>query len=164
MDDEQKWDSTDDFLVHCQGLIDLHGWMVQVVSDDSAEMPFAYTVGLCRKGLPEFVTFGLPADVAQAVLNTIATGAASGNFGAGDVLTQVTGGGYDPVLIDVTDSSGVLRVANRLYGQDGPVAALQAVWPDAAFRFPWEPGAGQAAMPILGPIPNVGLAPRKTVG
>jgi hypothetical protein len=48
---------------------DHHGWQVQIVEHD--RRPFAYTVGLHNRGLPELLITGLNAHVSNRVLKSI---------------------------------------------------------------------------------------------
>lgn len=62
--------TTEEYLDVLRATIRDHGWAVQYV--ESENRPFAYTVGLPGRGLPELLMTGLPADTACRVLNSIA--------------------------------------------------------------------------------------------
>src|SRR6201986_5499176 len=47
-----------------------NGWIVQFVQDDRT--PFAYTIGLHERGLPELLVTGMPPERANLVLSTVA--------------------------------------------------------------------------------------------
>lgn len=54
-------------------------------------------------------------------------------------------------------SSTVLLPANSMFaipGQ-GPLPALQVLYPDPAGLWPWQEGSGAADEPVLGPVPVV---------
>ena len=52
------------------GKVQENGWTVQFVQDDRT--PFAYTIGLPERGLPELLVTGMPPERANLVLNTVA--------------------------------------------------------------------------------------------
>src|SRR5262245_172706 len=60
----------EDYLEMLRFTIRDHGWAVQYV--ESEKRPFAYTVGLHNRGLPELVITGQSGDVSCRVLNSIA--------------------------------------------------------------------------------------------
>lgn len=62
------------------GIMLMHGWAVQHV--ECERRPFAYTVGLTRRGLPELVVTGLSPRRGQRLLNIAARRAL-----VGDLLT-----------------------------------------------------------------------------
>ena len=132
-----------------------HGVMVQWVGAGSdGSVPFAYTVGLSVADHPELVIFGLSPEISQGVLNQMAIPVVKKNVrwqpGPND---QIFGGGVTALLVEVTDSSEHLTVANAMFavpGQ-GPLPALQIIYPDKMGRWPWEDGSTVASEPILGP-------------
>lgn len=131
------------------------GWAVQgVLNDDGSG--FAYTVGLSPAGFPEIITFGIPMGIAQPILNELAQRMLNGvMLTAGDVLDNVIRD-HPVTFIEVTDSTTHLTMANRLFGWvDGPVWALQLVWPDLDSRFPWDTGYAidPHVQPLLGDAP-----------
>ncbi|GAB3598988.1 DUF4262 domain-containing protein [Angustibacter peucedani] len=133
--------------------IEQFGWMVQGVAGGADEPSFCYTVGLTPHGLPELVVFGLPYSVSVHVLNDLANRLVNGSQEVpppGSAVSELLADGYDPVVVEVDDSSEHLLLANRLYGVDGPVAALQLVVPDPAYRFPWDPGYDMPGQPVIG--------------
>lgn len=60
----------DDYLDVLRTIIADHGWAVQFVEDESR--PFAYTVGLSLRGLPELLITGLQPRKSAHVLNSVA--------------------------------------------------------------------------------------------
>jgi hypothetical protein len=151
------------YLARIEGIVAEHGWAVQGVfshADDPAPgPPFAYTVGLSgpRFGHPEFVVFGLRPEIAQNVLNDLGERVRRGQrLRAGQRIVDLLRGGYEVELLAVDDSEderAPLYMANLLYGQGGPVDALQVVLPDQHHRFPWDPGFAtgmRTLQPLLG--------------
>lgn len=60
----------DDYLQILREIVRDHGWAVQFV--ESGQRPFAYTIGLHDKGLPELLITGLPPQNSARLLNSIA--------------------------------------------------------------------------------------------
>jgi hypothetical protein len=145
------------YIRNAMGIIEEHGWMIQGVfpveeTPENERYPFAYTVGLAARDLPELIVFGLPQDVAHTILNDLADRQCSsgdGGYGAGDVLDDVVQGGYLVLLLDVQDTTRHLTMANNFYG---PVKALQLVFQDANHHWPWHPDYQDGYLPILGLI------------
>jgi hypothetical protein len=148
-----------DYLARCMGLIDRFGWMVQgvfptkndLLADPANSFPFAYTVGLTARRLPELIVAGLPQDVAMEILNNAASRVVTDGF-------VLTGENYDDILEGyacrfVPTDTARLSVARRLYLN---VVAMQLLWPDNAARFPGEPGFQaelRPVQPILTDVP-----------
>src|ERR1039458_8154788 len=61
-----------DYLDRRRPLIARFGWWVQGVERDRIHPPWAYTVGLAPRGLPELVVTGLPLRRATGLLNGVA--------------------------------------------------------------------------------------------
>ena len=76
---------TTGYLARAEGIVAEHGWAVQGVfpraDDPDPGPPFAYTVGLSgpRFGHPEFVVFGLAAEVPRSSSTTWAPVSAAGS-------------------------------------------------------------------------------------
>jgi Domain of unknown function (DUF4262) len=125
-----------------------HGWAVQFVEDD--RRPFAYTIGLHDRGLPELMLTGLPARTAGRLMNSIAHMIVDD----GTVLAPGMHIDYqDEFLLEVVEVEHPdvhLTFAIALGGPD--IRALQLVWTDACGRFPWEPGwsRGRRRQPVFG--------------
>lgn len=130
----------DDYDKKVQSAIDAHGWAVQAVApatdDDGA--PFAYTVGMTVRSLPELLIYGLPSEVATVVLN--AAGARMGEDGPLQDGQRLSGliQNYDLAVVDAVHTHD-LAMARRFYGND-QVQAIQLVWPDQNGRYPWDEG------------------------
>lgn len=143
-------------LLEMDRLAEEHGVAIQAVGAGEDEPAFAYTVGLARVEHPELIIFGLSMTVAHGLLNDVGLRIARGylTLSAGDTVHQWVRD-YPVRLISVRDSWEHLTVANRLYGTpDRCLPALQAIFPDAAHRWPWEFGSRVAGTPLLGPVPE----------
>lgn len=134
-------------------IIDVHGHAVQHVFGDDTGPQFSYTVGLTATGHSELITYGLPPKGVQGILNAAADKyrGDGGGYHAGQVIYELIGNGYDPVLIDVHDVSP-LGFARRIYGPQ--VRAFQLVFPDDEHRWPWQDGS-EFVVPLLGPVPQI---------
>ncbi len=74
--DCEAFDSgADAFFAKIDQQIAEYGWSVIATGTQlaSGEVSMAYTIGLADKGFPEIIVFGLPAHIAQVLVNTPAT-------------------------------------------------------------------------------------------
>jgi hypothetical protein len=146
--------AVDQYFVRTQKIIDEHGIMVQWVAAGEGSLAFAYTVGLAAHGKPELLIYGLPPDTAQSILNDMALPIEDANWKPG-LSRQIFGDGVPALLVKIIDSMDAeMTITNRMYavpGQ-GPVDALQIVFPDAAGLWPWEEGSKVANQPVKGNI------------
>lgn len=138
-------DQLDSYLIRCMGIIDKHGVMIQAVfpteetiAEDGDPFGFAYTVGLSRHELPEFIVAALPQQVAHSLLNDLARRARDGEqFAPGQILHDVV---MDyPIRLDTVGPLNLDRLGTawRLYPS---VTALQVTWTDMGGRWPEDPG------------------------
>ena len=137
-------------------IIDKWGLMVQCVGAGADTQAFAYTVGLAKLDHPELIIFGLSQENAQAVLNSMGLPvvAKSRRWGPGR-SDEVFAGSMPAMLVEVRDSADYLLAANSMFaipGQ-GPVPALQVLYPDAGGLWPWQEGSTVADEPVLGAVP-----------
>ncbi|GAB3760237.1 DUF4262 domain-containing protein [Microlunatus parietis] len=142
----------DSYLLDVLTKIDDCGWSVVAVEPDigDPEPGFAYTVGLTTAGHPELAIFGLPARLAQSLLNQVAERLVGGeSIRPGDRLERVIGNGLTLTAVDMTDLSE-LGVVTAVYGHAD--RALQLVWPDPEGRMPWQRGYSMTpeAQPLFG--------------
>lgn len=145
--------SVSNYMSKIMDTIESHGWAVQGVvptEDDTDPVPFAYTVGLTGYGHPELIVCGVdPMNVGIVLLNDLGEQVKSGRaFSHGEVPRHLLAGGFDPILINVTDLSR-LAIARRIYGES--VTALQLLLPDKRNRLPWHTGYDMDWQPVLGP-------------
>ncbi|MGE2716140.1 DUF4262 domain-containing protein [Mycolicibacterium litorale] len=136
-----------DYLDLVYGRILRKGWTVQYV--ESEPTPFAYTIGLHDCGLPELLITAVDPQRALLVLNTVAEYciAHDGPVLPGDFMTLP-----DQLIefVEVSQPDAHMGIAIAIYGRD--VRALQLVWADADFEFPWSAAfnPGGVRQPVLG--------------
>ena len=128
---------------HLEALIAQYGMAVYPVMPPGDAPPFAYSVGQQAKGLPELIVFGLPPQVAGAMLYTLAghmeTERAAGRpVGEGFVMVPDIPVRTALLPVTVAAASKYAEVAHER--SKGQASYLQVVWPDEAGVFPWEPG------------------------
>ena len=127
---------------------DHHGWQVQFVEHD--RRPFAYTVGLHNRGLPELLITGLNAHVSNRVLKSIGHMIVDD----GTYLAPAMHIDYEDrflmEVVEVDHPDVHLKYAVRICGPE--VRALQLVWADDRGRWPWEAGwgNGRRRQPVFG--------------
>jgi hypothetical protein len=126
--------------------VERHGWHVIGVMEDREGPAFAYSIGLYHTfGHPELIIFGLPVRVMHQIINLVGEEIRSGE--RFEHLAE-----YDDILegyrVAFRTLAGrhyreYLGFARWFYrGDDFP--ALQCVWPDARYRYPWHPEAEPA--------------------
>jgi hypothetical protein len=122
------------------------GWVVQFIQD---RVPFAYTIGLHQRGLPELLVTGTSPDRANLVLNTVAHYLVEG--GRPVPGERIAIGDELPLdIVQVEHPIAHLKFAVSIYGPE--LRALQLVWPDERGHLPWcaEFGYGQIRQPVFG--------------
>ena len=138
-----------DYLNHLRDLIDCHGWAVQGVERDRIRPPWAYTVGLTRRGKPELVVTGLPLGRATQLLNGVASHVmhAAAPW-PGEQIPLNDGPLIE--IVEVTEPAVHLGVATEFYGPG--IRALQLVHADDHGHWPWEVGfrGVRGGQPVLG--------------
>jgi Domain of unknown function (DUF4262) len=136
----------DDYLDLLRGKILANGWAVQYVED---RRPFAYTIGLHDRGLPELLVTGLEPRQSLWLLNTFARRAlVDGTPKAGNQVRLPAGTHVEVVEVDRPDAHLYMAV-----NIEGPkVEAVQLVWADGRGRWPWVPGFddGRRPQPVFG--------------
>jgi hypothetical protein len=147
-------------------IIRVHGWYAANVNDHSP--PFLYTIGLMHSWRhPEFVVFGLESDGAYALCTGLIDHIRSGmSFSEPGIRTVVVGGDEHRVgfrRVHPTQQELYLGFAMGFMtniGRIGELEAVQAFWPDAAGKFPFEAGCD---LPVydLQPRLDIGLTPRE---
>lgn len=131
----------DAFMGKLDRTIASHGHAVQCVMDNPA---FAYTIGNCRRDLPELFIAGLAPGAMQAILNDATRMMREGTRWADHVKTKDLAIGYETAfrLVDLTMVDTELNIL-RAYCKRRGIAVppvYQLVWPDPEHRFPWELG------------------------
>jgi hypothetical protein len=137
----------EEYLDELRETIRLHRWAVQSVEDD--RLPYAYTIGLHDRGLPELLVTGLLPEPAARVLNGAAAAAVTGRALTPGAHIAV-GGGPLVEIVEVDHPDAHMYFALALGGPD--VRALQLVWADDRGRWPWASGwgNGRRRQPVLG--------------
>lgn len=124
-----------------------NGWLVQYVEHHRA--PYAYTIGLTRRGLPELLVTGVSPYHATWVLNTIARRALAGKeLVPGRQIWLPAGARLELVEVTTPDAHMDMAVA-----VEGPgLRAIQLVWADDRRRWPWAADfdGGGLIQPVLG--------------
>ena len=141
--------TTEDYLNELREMMRRHdGWQVQYVEHE--KRPFAYTVGLHDRGLPELLITGLNAQVSNTVLKSVGHMVVDdGTFLAPAMHIDYE----DRFLIEVVEVAHPdvhLTFAVAICGPN--VRALQLVWADDRGRWPWDAGwrHGRRRQPVLG--------------
>jgi hypothetical protein len=125
------------YLDRIREVIRSQRWAVQAVS---AEVPFAYTVGLTQRGLPELAIAGLPPELCMQLLNRLATRMVDEGLELQDgAKVDKIAQGFAVTVheVDADVAQEVFRVAGSMYGT---VKAWQVFWPDAQGLFEGEEG------------------------
>jgi hypothetical protein len=140
-----------DWLDLLRQTVDEHGWAVQFV--ESERRPFAYTVGLHSRGLPELLVTGMSPERATLTLNSVADYLVNGGRPVfGDLISL--GDEVELCVVQVEHPDAHLNMAIALYGSD--VKALQLVWSDERGHRPWCPefSRGGIRQPVFGVRPD----------
>lgn len=107
------------------------------------EIRIQYTVGLQAQGLPELVTYGLPVEVGQGLLNDCAARLLAGTLSLDTPVRDLGLQHNLPVMFKEADQDKIKGIFGlvRAFSADGFTARLwQLVWTDINGRFPWEAG------------------------
>jgi Domain of unknown function (DUF4262) len=139
--------TTEEYFDEVRATIRTHGWVVQGVEDD--QRPYAYTIGLHDRGLPELLVTGMPPPRAARLLNSAAQAAVDGRVFTPGAHIAV-GDGPLVEIVEVAQPDAHMNFAVALGGPD--VRALQLVWCDERGRWPWAAGwgHGRRRQPVLG--------------
>jgi Domain of unknown function (DUF4262) len=145
-----------DYLDHMRDLIARYGWAVQGVNRDRLHPPWAYTVGLTPRGLPELVVTGMQVTHATCLLNEIASHALHAEFPQPGEQIPLVGGPLIEI-VKVVEPSAHLNLAVSLYGPQ--IRALQIVHADDRDHWPWDSyyRGIRGGQPVLG-VRSVGSA------
>jgi hypothetical protein len=125
-------------------LVRARRWAVQYVwpGPEPDEPAFGYTIGLFGLGHPEVVVVALPPDVAEDVLDRVASLVADGRDLVPGELLRLPGQRTALVVEELPNPGEVVLGANRFYQRPAEfsVPAYQLAWPDSAGRFSWDVG------------------------
>lgn len=140
---------------YAQRLIDTiaeHGQAIQGVfpNEDGTGPQWAYTIGLSVEDHPEVITFSLPHEVAQTLLNDVSAMSRKEPIHVGYYDDIVKGFPVAFIEADPARLEDYVNQAKNLFGED--ISILQMVWPDKAGLFPWDDGYsfGPEVQPLLG--------------
>ncbi|WP_285588078.1 DUF4262 domain-containing protein [Actinomycetospora sp. NBRC 106378] len=114
-------------------LVERYGWAIQFVEGEKVRAQWAYTVGLARHGLPEFVVTGLRPERAGVLLNDTAHGVLchEERWDPGQRFRVSDRMRIEVVKVSRPDAH--LGTAVALF-PDQPLQALQLVWCDGRGR------------------------------
>jgi hypothetical protein len=123
-----------------------NGWTAQFIQ---GPMPFAYTIGLHERGLPELLVTGMPPERANLVLDTVAKYLVRGGRPVPGERMLI-GGELLLEFVQVQHPVAHLKFAYSIYGPG--LRALQLVWPDEEGHLPWcaEFRNGDVRQPVFG--------------
>lgn len=131
--------------------IKTHGLSIMGVSGDGDNPPFAYTVGLTEtKNHPEIIVFGLRAEVAATLFNSLVELIPEGGaLKDGDVVHEIAN--FPVALKQVPDKHAAEYCFQAIYryedmGGEYTPTFLQMVITDSKGLFPWDEGYDKAQM------------------
>jgi hypothetical protein len=139
--------TTEEWLEAIRTTMVEHGWAVQYVEGD--RRPYAYTVGLHDRGLPELLVTGVSPRRAVQLLDAVAEYVIKGGRPTpGHRISLPDGTLMEVVQVEHPDAH--MNVAVAFYGRH--LRALQLVWADGQGRWPWAAGFadGRTTQPVLG--------------
>jgi hypothetical protein len=125
-------------------IVEASGWCIQAVDrgQDSNSPPYAYSVGMAKKGLPELLMTGVVPPLASHTLNQICFKMMDGKIRGFDEekisgLTPIT---FKLRELDVKDVEKFLPICIRYGKHTGkPIQFMQVMFPDGNGRYPGDP-------------------------
>ena len=140
--------TTDDYLDILRDTIAEYGWAVQFVEDD--RRPFAYTIGLHERGLPELLITGLQPQPSARLLNSVAHQMVDEGMRLRPAEYIDYQSEFFLEVVEVEHPDVHLKFAAALCGPE--VRAYQLVWADDRGRWPWDRGWGHGRhrQPVFG--------------
>lgn len=143
-----------------------HGWFAASIRDH--EPPFLYSIGLMRTyHHPEFIVFGRDPHDAHTLFSGLISNIHSGQSYSEPGVYTVNLGGDDHQVglrrVHPTQHELYLGFAMgfvRNIGRIGELEAMQAFWPDAVGKFPFDVGCDLAVYGLQ-PRLDIGLSPRE---
>ena len=139
--------TTQEWLELLHERVKQNGWTPMFIEDDRT--PFAYTIGLHERGLPELLVTGMPHQRANLVLHSVAQYLLRGGRPVPGERMLI-GGEVMLDFVQVQHPVAHLKFAYSIYGPD--LRALQLVWPDGQGHRPWcaEFSNGGVRQPVFG--------------
>jgi hypothetical protein len=150
---------------HITDVVRRCGWFIQYVGgevciapgcepgSESAEPPFAYTVGLFGLGHPELLIVGVSPSDAVGILNDLGARVRAGETLLPGQIITFEEWPHKIVPETVPNPGEIVFEANRFYRRpdEHSVPVLQLSYDDTEGRFPWEDGY---ATPWMQPRPG----------
>lgn len=130
---DNPWATKKDVLNHLRAIIRRRGWAVQYVESDT--QPFAYTIGMHDKGVPELLVTGLDPHTSVRMLDCIARDVVDNGTVLWPSMHIALGDDFVLEVVEVEHPDVHLPFAVGIYG---PIRALQLVWTDDARQWPWD--------------------------
>jgi len=129
---------------------DAAGFAVLSVFGDEQTLPFSYTIGLARHGLPEIIVPSLAPEQAQAMLNDIGQRAIAGKLSLtpqGPIEGLIFGQAPGAFLaVSAGKHAEMLRTVGPVLDlAPGQWSAVQLIVRDQSGRFPWDAGCDPRA-------------------
>lgn len=142
------------------------GWYAASINDH--EPPFLYTIGLMQTfNHPELIMFGLEADNMHALFSQLARDIRAGRSYAEPGVFTIDIGGEEYQVgfcrVHPTQHELYLGFAMgycRHIGRWGELESMQAFWPDASGKFPFDVGCDQDVYQLQ-PRLDIGLTPQE---
>lgn len=123
--------------------IEHHGHQVIAVFGDESRPPWAYTVGRAAAGKVELLITGLPSSQGARILNDVAAWERANGIDIATLATTPTFGvqldGYK-VELRLAPCDPEASKMNVALNAVHDLKACQVLWPDAAGRWPEDPG------------------------
>jgi hypothetical protein len=138
----------EDYLDIMRSIIREHGWAVQFVED--ARAPFAYTIGLHARGLPELLMTGLAPKRSRLLLNlAVEQAICDGTPVPGTQFRLLPD--FPVEVVEVEHPEAHMGIAFGIY-RGRPIRVRQLVWADSLGRWPWARNfdRGMRRQPVLG--------------
>ena len=145
----QSWIDQDD--ARMADAVRRHGWLIQYVGGEECSRPgcdcptndgptFAYTVGLFGLAHPELLIFGVPPEIAAAVLNDLGGRVRKGEALLPGQLITFDDWPHRVIPEPVPNPGDIVFSANRFYCRpdEFSVPVLQLSYDDTKGRFPWD--------------------------
>jgi len=130
----------DELLEKTKLNIEKFGLQVISVTSTGYSQPFSYSIGLWETyGHPEIICFGLPSDLAHAIINDVAELIKQGGkFETNQDYSKIFKASRAAFLkVDKRNIDDYFGVACEYY-KDKEFETLQLIWTDRNDKFPWE--------------------------
>lgn len=129
--------------------------VVHVGGDDGDDLEYSFSVGLWHSfGQPEVIVFGLEAEVAEDLIQTLTDECDAGKHFLADSKHDGLVHGFPVRFLAVPKGHYREYLGEAVWANEGDdFPAVQLVWPDKQGRWPWEPGVREGfseGQPVLG--------------